>query len=166
MEEGVLPHASNEDLEEERRVAYVGLTRAKRILGLTYVNLRFGQSSSPSRFLRELAGPERRYCIWTGPRADGADERLPLLSSRERRRLNARMSAQPSAGQRPAGANDGVPARHGHAWSAEEDDRLRAMFLKGEAIVDIAGAHQRKQGAITSRLVKLGLIEEKADARW
>jgi hypothetical protein len=40
------------------------------------------------------------------------------------------------------------------------------MFLKGEAIVDIAGAHQRKQGAITSRLVKLGLIEEKADARW
>ena len=66
----------------------------------------------------------------------------------------------------PASANDGVPARHGHAWSAEEDDRLRAMFLKGEAIVDIAGAHQRKQGAITSRLVKLGLIEEKADARW
>lgn len=166
MEEGVLPHASNEDLEEERRVAYVALTRAKRILGLTYANSRFGQSSNPSRFLRELAGPERRYCIWTGPRADGADERLPLLSSRERRRLNARMPAQRSARQRPADANDGIPARHGHAWSGEEDDRLRAMFLKGEAIADIASAHQRKQGAITSRLVKLGLIEEKADARW
>ena len=31
MEEGVLPHANNDDLEEERRVAYVGVTRAKRI---------------------------------------------------------------------------------------------------------------------------------------
>src|SRR5712692_6785342 len=40
MEEGVLPHANNDDLEEERRVAYVGITRAKRILGLTYANER------------------------------------------------------------------------------------------------------------------------------
>ena len=39
----------------------------------------------------------------------------------------------------------------------------RVMVMPG---ADIASAHQRKQGAITSRLVKLGLIEEKADARW
>ena len=165
MEEGVLPHASNEDLEEERRVAYVGLTRAKRIVGLSYASLRFGQASGPSRFLRELAGPERRHCIWTGPRAQGADERLPLLSSRERQRLNARMPDQDATKQRPAHRNDGLPARHGHAWSAEEDKQLVTMFRKGEAIADIASAHQRKHGAITARLIKLGLIEETADAR-
>ena len=44
------------------------------------------------------------------------------------------------------------------AWSAEEDGRLRTMFLAGEAIGAIARAHQRKKGAIRSRLVKLGLL--------
>jgi ATP-dependent DNA helicase UvrD/PcrA len=34
MEEGVLPHANNDDLEEERRVTYVAITRTKRLLGL------------------------------------------------------------------------------------------------------------------------------------
>ena len=34
------------------------------------------------------------------------------------------------------------------------------MFAAGEAIAAIAGAHQRKRGAITSRLIKLGLITE------
>jgi DNA helicase-2/ATP-dependent DNA helicase PcrA len=163
MEEGVLPHASNDDLEEERRVAYVGLTRAKRIVGLSYASSRFGQPSSPSRFLRELAGPERRHCTWTGPRADGADERLPLLTDRERQRLSSSMPGKQAAKPRHADTNGGPPARHGHAWSAEEDDRLRTMFLKGEAVADIASAHQRKRGAITSRLVKLGLIGETAD---
>jgi ATP-dependent exoDNAse (exonuclease V) beta subunit len=163
MEEGVLPHASNDDLEEERRVAYVGLTRAKRIVGLSYASSRFGQPSSPSRFLRELAGPERRHCTWTGPRADGADERLPLLTDRERQRLSSSMPGKQAAKPRHADTNGGPPARHGHAWSAEEDDRLRTMFLKGEAAADIASAHQRKRGAITSRLVKLGLIGETAD---
>ncbi|HEY7244328.1 MAG TPA: ATP-dependent helicase [Xanthobacteraceae bacterium] len=165
MEEGVLPHASNEDLEEERRVAYVGVTRAKRILGLTYASLRFGQASGPSRFLRELAGPERRNCIWTGPRADAAEERLPLLSSRERQRLRARVSAQGKEKQAPAHRKDGLPARHGQAWSSEEDSQLVATFRQGVAIADIAITHQRKRGAITSRLIRLGLIEETADAR-
>ena len=87
MEQGVLPHANNEDVEEERRVAYVGVTRAKRLLALTYSGARFGQKPTPSQFLRELAGKERRYCIWTDMRSDGSDERLPLLSDRERQRM-------------------------------------------------------------------------------
>jgi hypothetical protein len=40
----------------------------------------------------------------------------------------------------------------------EEDARLRAMFLNGEAIPSLASAHQRKRGAIRSRLAKLGLV--------
>ena len=35
VEDGVLPHTNCKDLEEERRVAYVGMTRARRQLGLT-----------------------------------------------------------------------------------------------------------------------------------
>ncbi len=177
MEEGVVPHANNDDLEEERRVAYVGVTRAKRILGLTYANERFRQNSKPSRFLHELAGREQRLCIWTGPRSDGADERLPLLSERERQRLKdgplsergPQRKAKEKSSKRAAGRgkdriarnkNDGAPPRHGLSWSAAEDDRLRALFVAGEAIAAIADAHQRKRGAITARLIKLGLITE------
>jgi DNA helicase II / ATP-dependent DNA helicase PcrA len=168
MEEGILPHANNDDREEERRVAYVGVTRAKRILGLTYANVRFGQSSLPSRFLKELAGKERRHCVWTDSQSDGFDDRLPLLSDRERQRLNDRsLPEEPpkrsagKRGQRLQAKSDGAAARHGAAWSADEDDRLRRMFLAGEAIAALAAAHQRKKGAIASRLVKLGLIPDR-----
>ena len=67
MEEGLFPHdRSSEDpgkLEEERRLCYVGMTRAKRRLCLSYAESRrlYGGSdrySTPSRFLRELP-PER-----------------------------------------------------------------------------------------------------------
>lgn len=62
MEEGLFPHIrSLEDddaLEEERRLAYVGITRAERELFLTRARIRsvYGHSAShpPSRFLDEI----------------------------------------------------------------------------------------------------------------
>ena len=62
MEEGVFPHArsseSEQELEEERRLCYVGITRAKDRCYLTYAAVRtlFGRSTemAPSRFLLEL----------------------------------------------------------------------------------------------------------------
>jgi len=64
MEEGLLPHVrsleSEKDLEEERRLCYVGITRARKQLYLTRALSRqsFGRgnwySGEPSRFLREL----------------------------------------------------------------------------------------------------------------
>jgi DNA helicase-2/ATP-dependent DNA helicase PcrA len=171
MEQGVLPHASNDDVEEERRVAYVGITRARQLLGLTYADARFGQSSGDSQFLHELAGPERRHLIWTEPQAQGADDRLPLLSARERQRLSESPLTQQEprrsrkAHRQPAErAGDGLPPRHGTAWSADEDHRLRTLFLAGEAIAELAKAHQRKTGAISSRLLKLGLLSNDAIA--
>ncbi len=63
MEEGVFPlsRASEDpaELEEERRLAYVGITRAEQVLFLTNANTRtlFGKSSynRPTRFLREIS---------------------------------------------------------------------------------------------------------------
>jgi hypothetical protein len=37
-------------------------------------------------FLFEMAGREKRICIWTGPRLEGADNRLPLPTRDEKRR--------------------------------------------------------------------------------
>jgi DNA helicase-2/ATP-dependent DNA helicase PcrA len=87
VEDGVLPHINANDVEEERRVAYVGMTRARRRLGLTYAGERYGEWSRPSPFLFEMAGRGKRGCIWTGPRLEGADDRLPLLAAVEQRRL-------------------------------------------------------------------------------
>ncbi|HIJ62128.1 MAG TPA: ATP-dependent helicase [Rhodospirillaceae bacterium] len=84
LEEGVLPNANAQDIEEERRIAYVAMTRARRILGLTYVARRYGRSASPSRFLAEIKGAADH--VRSGPRAMGADQRLPLVDAGDRRR--------------------------------------------------------------------------------
>src|SRR5947209_13550838 len=62
MDEGSLPHARSvdkpEQLEEERRLAYVGFTRAMRRLYLVRAYRRsfFGEShiTEPSRFLEDI----------------------------------------------------------------------------------------------------------------
>lgn len=62
MEEGVFPLSraieDADELEEERRLAYVGITRAEQILFLTNANTRtlFGKTSynRPTRFIREI----------------------------------------------------------------------------------------------------------------
>ncbi|MET9056594.1 DNA helicase PcrA [Streptomyces antibioticus] len=64
MEDGVFPHmralGQTKELEEERRLAYVGITRARERLYLTRSTLRsaWGQPSynPPSRFLEEIPG--------------------------------------------------------------------------------------------------------------
>ena len=62
MEEGLFPHSRSlwdaNQLEEERRLAYVGMTRAKKILYLSYATRRlyFGEkiSNPPSRFIIDI----------------------------------------------------------------------------------------------------------------
>ena len=77
LEEGVFPHSRSLDdekqLEEERRLAYVGITRAKRRLFLSHAARRAtwgsGGLSVPSRFLFEIPA-----ALMSGPRLDRADE--------------------------------------------------------------------------------------------
>ena len=52
MEDGVLPHSNSEDIEEERRIAYVGGTRARRLFGLTSAG--WLRSASPDRNKRRI----------------------------------------------------------------------------------------------------------------
>ncbi len=62
MEENIFPHSrslmDNDEMEEERRLAYVGITRAEKQLYLSCAQMRtlYGRSSfnSPSRFLKEI----------------------------------------------------------------------------------------------------------------
>jgi DNA helicase-2/ATP-dependent DNA helicase PcrA len=83
MEEGVFPHSRSmdepEELEEERRLCYVGITRAKERLVLSYALHRRIQGygvAEPSRFLLEI--PEAQLTLVNGRAAAG-----PASRSRE-----------------------------------------------------------------------------------
>ena len=74
MEEGIFPgnqsiYSGAEEMEEERRLAYVAITRAKKTLTVTnaYMRMLFGSTNRnmPSRFLKEI--PEE-LCSFEGYR--------------------------------------------------------------------------------------------------
>ncbi len=79
LEEGLFPHSraldDEKELEEERRLAYVGITRAKRRLFLSHAWRRatwgMGQAAVPSRFLLEIPAE-----LMVGPQLGaGSDDR-------------------------------------------------------------------------------------------
>lgn len=51
-----------------------------------------------------------------------------------------------------------LPAEAGKIWSIEEDQALLLEFYKGASLADLAQKHRRTQGAIRSRLMKLGKL--------
>lgn len=110
MEEGVFPHSRSfedpEEMEEERRLAYVGMTRAKDRLYLTRAFRRssygFDEPTAPSRFLSDLppellSGQEQRSKT-AGPPAGRS---RPFSSRPEARQLSSRWE-QPGRPDRPA----------------------------------------------------------------
>ena len=129
MEDGVFPHAraiEAGDLEEERRLAYVGITRAKRELYLTYARTRalFGSRdwNLRSRFIdeipieltdREEQGPAGREAASTW---GGGAAAAPLGADRPGRDLRARRRRDPRELRR--GRGDRAWSRAGWWWCA------------------------------------------------
>ena len=117
MEEGLLPHARavvEGGVEEERRLAYVGITRAMSMLTLTWAaeRAKHGKRAAtvPSRFLYEAQGaapPEG----WVGVEAGGPEEETEPGSGRRRKKgtgkqaraRGPRGAAGPGQGRRPRG---------------------------------------------------------------
>jgi len=108
MEEGLLPHAnsseSDEKLEEERRLCYVGITRAKQELIITAARERAtyqgGWGKEPSRFLAEM-GTEtfdeagRRSLASFGASDPWADEEpSPSLARKPRRDADSEAASE------------------------------------------------------------------------
>jgi len=158
VEEGLCPHSRSMDdpgqMEEERRLFFVGITRAMRGLYLLYAGARqlYGRSlyNEPSRFLADVprhlfaSGPpaprsgaaapagERRPTTW-GSRGDGAAVAA------------TRAWSPPAATVEPAAAASTAPAGAGPAFRA--GDRVRhAKF--GEGIV-VASEMRRGDEEVT-----------------
>jgi DNA helicase-2/ATP-dependent DNA helicase PcrA len=105
LEEGILPHSRSreepEEMEEERRLCYVGMTRARRGLYLvhTFRRTRFGSQSlsQPSRFLRDIPGHL----------TTGAADRAPA-----RERMGAKVAASTRVERRHSSFAPGDRVQH------------------------------------------------------
>ncbi|HET6775598.1 MAG TPA: DNA helicase PcrA [Acidimicrobiales bacterium] len=167
LEDGVFPHLRSltepDQLEEERRLAYVGITRARRRLYLTHAWSRtlFGgtQYNPPSRFLDEIptdlvrdveghrraSRSGRTYGSGGGWRSDragggasGGDRALRVAAGRDRIVERALDSRKPSR----SGA-DGLGLKIG-------DDVRHNSFGEG-VIIDMSGSGDKTEALVRFR---------------
>jgi DNA helicase-2/ATP-dependent DNA helicase PcrA len=111
MEDGIFPHfrsmTDTAQLEEERRLAYVGITRAQQRLYLTYAwsRMLFGspQANPPSRFLAEMPEDLFEDRASEGRRAGGAYRRPGRAAGRSGEDDGGRIIG---SGRGPARAGD------------------------------------------------------------
>ena len=99
VEEGLLPisraveseHLSPEELEEERRLFYVGMTRAKRLLYLTYASCRAPTAGSATPFPHGSCSPFPTIsCAVSGAAARFAQDQQGSLRDKVREGSGAR----------------------------------------------------------------------------
>ncbi len=145
MEEGLCPHSRSLDdpdqMEEERRLCYVGMTRAERQLYLVYTFRRtlYGNADvrDPSRFLADI--PEElvarsgiRKAIPTTPAATPRDRRELFGQRRQRAdRLRERRAQVARAADEPLGARSRGPRRR----PAPSESGGEAPFRAGESVI-------------------------------
>ena len=155
LEDGVFPHIRAMDqpheLEEERRLAYVGITRAMRSLTLTHAWRRMlhgiEQYNPPSIFLKEI--PEGLVQTVEGSRAMRSRHyrRSRRERSLDRRSANRDEIVQRAldAGRRPAPS----PSRSGADRLALRvgDDVRHSKWGEG-VIVDIDGAGDEAEASV------------------
>ena len=176
LEDGVFPHSRSieaGDLEEERRLAYVGITRAKRELYLTHARTRalFGRRdwNVRSRFLDEipLELTDREPDAPTGPAAASTLGRRRAAAAPRAARARCHVRARRRRGARQLRRGRGDRASSPAAWwscaspptaRAQADGRLRAAE---EAMSGRERRGHRRQGRRGARCATRG-----RRARW
>ncbi len=154
LEEGLLPFYASSieqiDLEEERRLFYVGITRAKQKLYMTHTNLRyrFGDVSYPaeSRFLSELGSEHVERLSFRAPQQHTPsalmeiDERVASM----RRSLHRESRADAAFG-------DEMPDYEGESQEHFEIKRgafvLHEMFGRGR-VVAVSGTGEMQKAVV------------------
>ena len=163
LEEGLFPHSRSsedeEELEEERRLCYVGMTRARARLVLTGAARRrvFGeyQSTEPSRFIDEMP-------------AELVERVAPSFSSSATRATSRTTSSGPT--RTAAAAARRRRARTSPAYAYEDEDQSTGMALRPGmrvrhpqfgvgTVLSVEAAGRRHQAG---RAVQLGRAEDAA----
>ena len=85
--EGITPYKKavlDADLEEERRMFYVAMTRAKKELTICYAKKQTGHELKPSRFLREMQGMKKEPCGSVKERKNPLEKEMERIRKRRR----------------------------------------------------------------------------------
>ncbi|WP_047864612.1 DNA helicase PcrA [Rubrobacter aplysinae] len=144
MEEGTFPHSRSLDEqndEEERRLAYVGITRAMKTLTLTYAKLRSSwggdrEYQMPSRFLDEIPDEFRSGVGGSMGGSPGSSSRASSRSGQTVGR-GGWGSALSSSGTGKGGGNRSAASDAGDAGDGgfSKGDRVRhGKFGEGEVV--------------------------------
>jgi DNA helicase-2/ATP-dependent DNA helicase PcrA len=154
LEEGIFPHSrtllDGTQLEEERRLAYVGITRAEQRLYLSHAWSRSlhgsRQYNPPSRFLDEIPGElfERKGSVDTGAdegrgqmRGDWKQTPVPDF-----RRRGGDVTSRASEALRPVAREPKVT----HNFSIG-DDVVHPVFGEG-VIIDLIGTGEKAEATV------------------
>jgi DNA helicase-2/ATP-dependent DNA helicase PcrA len=152
LEDGVFPHLRSlgepAELEEERRLCYVGITRARRRLYLSHAwsRMLFGstQYNPPSRFLKEIPehltdmveGSRRRASSGGGVGGGGGSYGGGFRANRERM---VDVASRPATPARTSGA-ERLGIRVG-------DDVMHAKWGEG-VVLEIIGADDKAEAVV------------------
>ena len=136
-EEGLFPHQraldenGREGLEEERRLAYVGITRAKRRLTISFAQNRrvhgSWQSALPSRFLDELSEEHAELVMKNAGYGYGGTARPMAAMARAGSTRRPRRSITTSGRRRGGSARRRIGGRRGRCATARGVRRGRSM---------------------------------------
>ena len=164
MEDGIFPSFMSlgdpDQLEEERRLAYVGITRAEEQLHLSLAQSRwiYGQQqyNTPSRFLREIpdeliddrSPKSRRKISSSAPTADSTDHR----EDKEDKRAERRERARERVIEKAIAAGQHQPTMPSNDFTTG-DDVIHPKFGDG-VIVNISGSGDNAE--ITIHFVEFG----------
>ena len=135
LEEGIFPgfravvYGGEKEIEEERRLCYVGITRAKEELFLTYAKNRMQhgitQYNQPSRFLKEIPEelvdlPTREASGMAQKYADRNSRKLAPITTLKQKKMTGRGSLGSALGR------SGIPAPKEFALDYVVGDKIRA----------------------------------------
>ncbi|HEV7886403.1 MAG TPA: 3'-5' exonuclease, partial [Acidimicrobiales bacterium] len=149
LEDGVFPHLRSlgepDELEEERRLCYVGITRARERLYLTHAWCRtlWGstQYNPPSRFLKEI--PEQLTRMVEGRRAPEAKGRAGIVEAAIRGSLRRPGAAATSTGAEAMGLKAGDDVVHGK-WGEGVVLEIVGGGDKAEAVIRFPGVGEKR----------------------
>ena len=160
LDDGVFPHMRSlgepDELEEERRLCYVGITRARERLYLVHAwsRMLFGQTSyyPPSRFLDEIPEALVDVAGTARGRRGAGGHRDAVVSAAIRRSRELVGGGDASAQSGPSG-NYTAPAAQTGARGAEQlglrigDDVHHEKFGDG-VIIDIKGSGEKAEALV------------------
>jgi superfamily I DNA/RNA helicase len=150
LEEGCWPNPAAET-EEERRIAYVAMTRASSALVMTFAANCDGRLCLPSRFLAEAGlAPFVGVDVVTATPADGALARWPRPGEGRGRGLR---SAEEVLSEN---LRAGEPARKGSSWNQTDDVWLENLFEHREPIEVMAAKLKRTEREVLWRIEMRG----------